>query len=472
MFDMAISKFSSSDCVFVEPTSKDFDCPVCFQVIWNPFLTACCGNHFCEACVKATKEKSNQCPFCNEKPITGITDKKFQRQINELQVYCLHKRYGCTWIGALSKLTEHLGGDKSDGECKFVLLSCTLSCGKQIFRCELENHLSEDCPLRTCICEYCSYSSTHDDVTTTHYSNCPNYPVVCPNSCSEEKLKRSSLDHHLLDCPDEVVLCSFNEMGCEKRMKRRCLQQHIEANIIQHQLMICDAFKKVKKDNEALKDDIKVLQQKNEELQKNNAVLKSAQSRMDHSTIGFVLKMAEGITTPHQWKEYFTSLTIVSTNDPNPVSPVIIKWPGYSEIKHIVKDGKDKFYFTRPFYTHHKGYKMQLRVYPCTNKNTLGVYCNLMRGENDASLKWPYRGTIRVTLLNQLENSDHFTRVMQLGDSVDHANTVKKPGLDKIRNDECLGYSAFISLSEIERSTARRQYLVNDTLYLKISTSS
>ena len=136
---MAISKFSSSDCVFVEPTSKDFDCPVCFQVIWNPFLTACCGNHFCEACVKATKAKSNQCPFCNEKPITGITDKKFQRQINELQVYCLHKKYGCAWIGALSKLTEHLGGDKSDGECKFVLLSCTLSCGKQIFRCELEN---------------------------------------------------------------------------------------------------------------------------------------------------------------------------------------------------------------------------------------------------------------------------------------------------------------------------------------------
>ena len=92
-------------------------------------------------------------------------------------------------------------------------------------------------------------------------------------------------------------------MGCEERIKRRCLQQHVEAK---HQL-ICEAFIKVKKQNDVLKDDIKVLRQKNEELQRNNAMLKSTQSRMDHSTIGFLFKIAEGITT-HQWKEYFKSL--------------------------------------------------------------------------------------------------------------------------------------------------------------------
>ena len=325
---MAVSKFSLSDCEFVEQLLKDFDCPICFQLVWNPFLTACCGHHLCEACVNSTKEKSNQCPFCNEQPISGIIDKKFQRQINELQVYCLHKKYGCLWVGELGQLSKHLKDDEIYGECKYVTLSCTFSCGKQIFRCELEEHLSEDCPMRTCICEYCGYSSTYKEITTVHYPTCQNYPTVCPNSCSERKLKRSSLDCHLLDCPDEVVLCSFHEMGCEERMKRRCLQEHIEANVIQHQLMICDAFKKVKKQNDVLKDDIKVLQQKNEELQRNNAVLKSAQSRMDHSTMGFVLKMAEEITT-HQWKEYFTSLATVYANDPNPVSPVIIKWPDY-----------------------------------------------------------------------------------------------------------------------------------------------
>ena len=104
---MALSKFSQRDCEFVDKTSKDFDCPVCLQVVWNPFLTACCGNHFCDACVKSTKEKNDQCPFCYEKPIIGIIDKKFQRQINELQVYCLNKKHGCLWVGELGKFTEH-----------------------------------------------------------------------------------------------------------------------------------------------------------------------------------------------------------------------------------------------------------------------------------------------------------------------------------------------------------------------------
>ena len=482
---MALSKLSSSECEFVEKTSKDFNCPVCFQFIWNPFLTACCGNHFCNACVKFTKEKSNQCPFCNEKPIIGIIDKKFQRQINELQVYCLHKKRGCLWIGELGKLTKHLEQDKTDGDCKFVQLSCSLSCGKIIFRCKLEEHLTMECPLRACVCEYCGFSSTYEDVTTKHYSDCPNYPVVCPNSCSEEKLKRSSLDRHLLDCPDEVVLCSFNEMGCEERMKRRCLQEHIEANVTQHQLMICnafknvkkeneslkDGFKNVKKENESLKDDIKILKRSNEELQKNNSTLKSAQGRMDHSTIGFVLKMDEGVAK-HQWKEYFSSLAMVSTNTPNPVSPVIIKWPDYSEVKQVAIDAKSlstlaKGYFTRPFYTHHDGYKMQLRVYPYGEDDNISIYCHLMQGENDDHLKWPYKGNIIITLLNQLEDGHHVTRNLSLGNSLQHSHVVKKPKPNTIRNDGW-GRLKFFSLSEVESSTAHTQYLLNDTLYLQI----
>ena len=469
---MALSKLSSSECEFVEQTSKDFGCPICFQFIWNPFLTACCGNHFCDACVKVTKEKSNQCPFCNEKPIIGIIDKKFQRQINELQVYCLHKKRGCSWVGELGKLTEHLEQDKTDGDCKFVQLSCSLSCGKTIFRCELEEHLTMECPLRPCVCEYCGFSSTYEDVTTKHYSDCPSYPIVCPNSCSEEKLKRSSLDHHLLDCPDEVVSCSFNELGCAERLKRRCLQEHIEANVIQHQLMICNAFKNVKKENESLKDDIKILKRSNEELQKNDATFKSAQGRVDHSTIGFVLKMDEE-AAKHQWKEYFSSLAMVSTNTPNPVCPVIIKWPDYSGMKQVAKDAKSssrlsKGYYTRPFYTHHNGYKMQLCVYPCGEDNSISVYCHLMQGENDDHLKWPYKGTIMITLLNQLENGHHITRSFRLvGNSVQHSHVVKKPKSNTIRNDGW-GYSKFFSLSEVECSTTHTQYLVNDTLYLQI----
>ena len=94
-------------------------------------------------------------------------------------------------------------------------------------------------------------------------------------------------------------------------------------------------------------------------------MLKNAQSGMDHSIIGFVIKMDEGVAAFH-WRQYFSSLATVSTNTPpNPVSPVI-KWPDYSEIKQIYTsssyDNDEISYYTRPFYTHPNGYKMQLLV--------------------------------------------------------------------------------------------------------------
>ena len=89
--------------------------------------------------IKSTK-KNSQWQFCNEEPISGITDKKFQRQINELKVYCLHKKHGCLWVGELGKLPGHLEKTKTDGECNYVLLSCSFSCGKQVFRYKLAEH--------------------------------------------------------------------------------------------------------------------------------------------------------------------------------------------------------------------------------------------------------------------------------------------------------------------------------------------
>ena len=469
---MALSKFSQRDCEYVDKTSKDFDCPVCLQVVWNPFLTACCGNHFCDACVKSTKEKNDQSPFCYEKPIIGIIDKKFQRQINELQIYCLNKKHGCLWVGELGKLTKHLQQGKIEGECKFVLVSCSLSCGKQIFRCELGKHMSEECPLRTCTCEHCGYSSTYDDVTTMHYPDCPDFPMVCPNSCSEEKLKRSNLDCHLLDCPEEVVSCSFVEMGCEGRMKRRCLQQHIEANVIQHQLMICDAFTNVKKENESLKE---MLKNNNEELRKSNAALESVQKRVYHSTNGLVLNMAEEVPADN-WKEYFLSLSTVSTSGLNPVCPVIIKWSDYNELKQIAKGSNTKYskrsYYSCPFYTHHRGYKMQIRVYPYGDRegNTdMALYFYLMRGEYDDNLKWPFEKTVSITLLNQLQDSEHQTRIIEFLDSEKYREFIKKIDSSKTRSDIGRGFPYFISLSEVESATAHRQYLIDDTLYFKIS---
>ena len=94
-----------------------------------------------------------------------------------------------------------------------------------------------------------------------------------------------------------------------------------------------------------------------------------------------------------------------------------------------------------------------------------------MQGENDDRLRWPYKGTITITLLNQIKDSEHITRTLHLVNSAEFPGTVKKPEPNKIRNDTGRGYREFVSLSEVESCTPHKQYLMNDTLYFKISTT-
>ena len=452
--NVPVSKISFRESDFVQSDiSKDYECPICFNMLKNPFLTACCGNHFCEVCIEAIKTTTNKCPVCKVKPIKGIVDKKLQRRMNELEVCCSQKNHGCSWVGRLDELTKHLAADNAGG-CEYALIPCSLSCGSQLFRHKLNEHVSNACRLRPYACNFCSYSSTYEEIAK-HLHKCPEYPLLCPNACIKEKFKRGDLEKHLLTCPNKLVLCSFSEVGCTESMKRCDLQQHMESSWLQHQLMMCNEFKQLKKQNEMLKKD--------------NEELRTAQKTADYWINGYKL-MAKGVMKTH-WREYLCSLAVVSTNIPEPVCPVIFKWTNYEALKRKAKDEKSTFCYTRPFYTHSAGYRMQLRVYPNgldDGKYThLSIYCHLVPGRNDDSLKWPFKGTIAVSILNQIKDGEHFSKELWSSHHVMPDGVTKKPA--GIRNEKGWGYSQFGQLVDIECHTADKQYLMNDTLFLKIS---
>ena len=90
------------------------------------------------------------------------------------------------------------------------------------------------------------------------------------------------------------------------------------------------------------------------------------------------------------------------------IVPVTIKMAGFDELK---KEGTT--WYSRPFYTGMGGYKMCLRVDANGDGDGKGthvsVYTCLMRGEFDSHLKWPFRGTVTIQLVNQLEDKEHHT---------------------------------------------------------------
>ena len=87
--------------------------------------------------------------------------------------------------------------------------------------------------------------------------------------------------------------------------------------------------------------------------------------------------------------------------------PVLIM----TDVKQHKKDGN--IWYSPPVYTHHHGYNICLEVYANGINSGAGthvsVYILFVRGDFDASLKWPFRGVIAFRLLDQLNGEQHKT---------------------------------------------------------------
>lgn len=97
--------------------SRDYFCPICTELLTEPFLTDC-GHLLCGTCRDQLLTSSkNDCPICRETNALTIArlDKRFQRQVYSLEVRCQHHDEGCGWVGNVRNLQKHL--DPDYGEC-------------------------------------------------------------------------------------------------------------------------------------------------------------------------------------------------------------------------------------------------------------------------------------------------------------------------------------------------------------------
>ena len=129
----------------VKPLPEDFECGVCLQLLKEPMLTGCCGHHFCRACIDLVLARNHVCPLCKEDGFEAFRDKKTEREIYNLEVYCSKKFCGCQWIGELRNLDRHL--DVKEGQCEFVEVGCDfapIGCPVRQLRGDLARHLEEN----------------------------------------------------------------------------------------------------------------------------------------------------------------------------------------------------------------------------------------------------------------------------------------------------------------------------------------
>ena len=142
---------------------------------------------------------------------------------------CSNCENGCGWVGELRSLDYHLT------TCGYALLCCTNQCMEdekevRILRCDLDQHLKNECPNRQYQCRHCEAIGRHCDITTTHLDTCPKVKIPCPNTHCKALVPRFKLSHHLTTCEYALLHCPNKRMENTKevRMLRCDLNHHLK----------------------------------------------------------------------------------------------------------------------------------------------------------------------------------------------------------------------------------------------------
>ena len=439
---------SGYECIFVDdlPDHLRIECSICLCVLQDPQLIDCnCGAHFCKSCIEKIKEEKNPCPLCKGRFTTLVLDRHLQRTINGLQVYCSFKESGCEWVGELKSLCkEHLNADASNDQklegCLYVLLECA-HCNEKFQRQVILDHEKSNCSKRPTTCDICGeYKSTFEDVTNNHRPVCPSQLVPCSKMCGKS-VPQNSLDKHLdNDCPLQLTECLFSYAGCDVKLLRKDMTAHISDSLAHHLSMQAVSHKKLLEKQASMQEAIDKLKEKLDEK------VPALQDEVD--------LLRDDVTDLGSKQELLhTHMSIV---------------PVYLVLNDFVAKRKDgEVWFSQPFYSDPRGYKMRLKVY--TNGHNAGenshvsVYVQIMSGEFDSQLDWPFQGTVYIDILDQTGDAEHWSIRITFDDEMIPGSN---PPVRKGQKNSELGLDTFISRDLLSSSYYDME---NDSVHFQVT---
>ena len=345
-----------------------------------------------------------------------------KRAIRALPVKCDNVERGCEWEGTVGTLDEHVA------VCQFTPVPCPNQCKEKdkivhVIRKYLDIHINNECPNRDHKCEYCGEKGTYANITQIHDSVCEKKNISCTNTECTETMERGKMKHHLDDCDYTIIPCKYENIGCDVELKRKDMPAHEENDDKVHLHQALGTVVKLQDNLQSASDTITALQGKVATLQGD---MKSTQD------------ILQSVTRTGK--------------------PLIFKLTEYQK-----KKDNNEITMSPSFYTSPAGYHVRLIV--CANgerdgeQTHVSVFIEILKGEHDNILKWPFIGTYVFELLNQLEDKNHLTMT---------ANIVSE-NQAKV-GEYAQGYLQFIPHSKLCNDPSNNtQYLKDDTLYFRVT---
>ena len=379
---------------FVSPPPDDVICSICLDIVKEPHQFTCCGQHICKICGEQLKEQASAqpCPMCHHSEYGTVPDQYFERNIlNKLLIWCTE---GCGQEVELGQLKSHLD------QYTCVKEDCPYECGQQYQRQYMKEH-KDKCPKHPFVCGYCDYKSTYEVIVNEHYLVCNKYPVKCPNECSgNNEIERGKLKVHLNKCPFQLVKCEFSHVGCQEKVRRCDLSQHLSDSGLCHTAvstkMIYESLQKLMKEKDRqIEEKERQIQEKDRLLQEKDVELKERKKSMD-----VVFKKLE-------------YLECVVGNIQHMVCGDVVLSVTMTKCEYKIDN---KVQWCSPLYfTHLNGYKMHFEVH--FTGLLLSMYTYVMKGPYDDQLQWPFKGKVIVRVLNQCGDHDHYDYLFDFRDN-------------------------------------------------------
>ena len=434
---------------FVDTPHNRYICNICHLTSRDPYLSECCGHLFCKSCLDNVKKAaaiSNACPVCRDEEFKTFRNKAIDREIREFQVYCTNKEKGCEWLGELNGINNHL---ENDAGCQFEELKCSIECGKMVERRYLTSHAKTECPRRKVNCQYCHDTGEHQFIEGQHKEECPKLPLPCPNKCEVGSVAREHIEAHRKECPLEMIACEYHNVGCEVKMARKDQAKHKKQKTEEHLMMTSSKLT----DTEA-KLDTALEQIANLTI----LIYSQLNATANISTVSIVSAVKWSIKLNASASMFKIGCQVL---------PTILQMSGYDKKKE-----NNEVWYSNTFYTHNNGYTMYLCVYAAGagdgGGTHLSVFLCLTKGSHDDELTWPLTGKFEIKLLNQINDSEHYSKNLPYDDSVPDKNRNKVTENDK-RGRHGWGYCRFISCEDLHKTTPKCQYLKDDCFFFQIT---
>lgn len=484
-------------------------CSDCKNLLRRP-LQAQCGHRYCSHCLnKIISTGPQKCSACIQEGIyedgvsllessTAFPDNAARREVESLPAICNNN--GCNWRGTIK---EYEVGH--EGKCPYLLAPCP-ACKTLIRAANRDLHSERECPERKLNCRYCKLSFYFPDIKA-HDEICPKFPMTC-EGCGRKKIPREKFPDHVKTCGKCKVPCRYAAVGCTEMVENDKCLEHENKSLAEHLAKVWDyiqhgrkeqndlsvrmgslsvqgspappanappnnsakvaemllKFDTLDKKNTTFENIVSVL---NREVERSSHAaeelarqLRAAQEKVEalnakvrqlERTLGQKELIVAELETRMQESE-------LSTYD----GVFIWKISEFGKKRQDAINGRCPAMFSPPFYTNKYGYKMCLRIYlngDGTGRNThLSLFFVVMKGNNDALLRWPFNQKVTLMLLDQ-NNREHVIDAFRPDVS---SSSFQRPISEM---NIASGCPLFCQVSKLE---GKNSYVRDDTIFVKV----